>query len=317
MNLVFTFFRKKKTNVFLPLLLLIFMFSCAQQKEKRNNTVNPVVAVTVEKVTLDDITDTVKIFGEIKLRNEMFISSQFDGRLTGFSKIEGDYVKKGEKLGVIVPPMREALMQSAGKLTNDQKRLIAEEVKEIPLFSPGNGIVLKVNRHNGDVISKGESILHVADLKTLDIYGDLPVEYLPYINVGDTVTVRFIGFPHKKIFLPVSSVGGEVNKKSQTVKLRLSFNNENEIFRPGLRVVLSFASGVHKNVVVIPKSALLEEEGVLSVFVAEGNRVLKRTVKTGIRSDERIEILSGIKPGEKIITENAYSLTDGMEVEIK
>jgi multidrug efflux pump subunit AcrA (membrane-fusion protein) len=82
-------------------------------------------------------------------------------------------------------------------------------------------------------------------------------------------------------------------------------------------VRLSSAGAHHRDAVVVPRPALLEEEGVYSVFVLLGNRVEKRLVKPGILQDDRVEILTGVQPGETVVTEKAYSLEDGMEVVVK
>ncbi len=311
---IFTFFTEKNLAGLFLVATLLFLFSCGNKNDKNTGTQKPVVTVKVEEATVGDIADSVEIFGEVKLRNETFVGSQFDGRLTGFSLIEGDEIEKGEKLGIIVPPMREALMQSAGNLTPSQKKLIADEVKEIPFYSPINGVVVNVMHHNGDVLKKGDPVVHIADLSHLDIYGNLPVKYLAEIKKQDLLSVKFIDFPQKNIRLHVSAIGGKADTKAQTVKIRLSLDNRTGIYKPGMRVILSFAGKIHKNSTLIPKPALLEEEGICSVFTVENSRAVKKVIKTGIRYNDKVEVLSGIEPGEKVVVDKAYSLTDGMEV---
>jgi len=87
---------------------IMLMFSC-NQKETAGPKVLPPLSISVEKVTRMDITDSIQIFGMVKLRQEAFLASQFDGRLTGFTLIQGDRVEKGQEIGIIVPAGREAL----------------------------------------------------------------------------------------------------------------------------------------------------------------------------------------------------------------
>lgn len=215
---------------------------------------------------------------------------------------------------MIIPPMREALLQSMGNLTDAQKQLVAKEVKEIPLYSPIDGVVLEVIRHTGDVLQKGQAIVRIADLKHLDVYGELPVKYLPGVKKTEKLRVQFINLPHKTMLLPISAFSGKVDTKKQTIGIRLALNNRSDNFRPGMQVILRFPGVFHKNATVIPRTALLEEEGVYSVFVIHDNKAVKRNIQTGIRNKNLVEVLSGLKPGETVATEKAYSLTDGMEV---
>jgi multidrug efflux pump subunit AcrA (membrane-fusion protein) len=298
------------------LLIIIFLTSCEQKQPVKQKS-HTAVAIQVEKVNRMDMSDTVVIFGEIKLRNDAWLASQFDGRLSEFSLLNGDKVKKGERIGIIIPPMREALDQTMKGMDKEQQKLLADEIKEIPLYCPINGIVLDVLQNTGDVVQKNESIVHIADLDILDIYGDLPVAYIPLVRQQKKLKVSFPEYPHAPLLLPVASFSGKVNAEKQTVNIRLSLNNSHHEFRPGMIVQLSFPGKLHTNTLVVPRSALLEEEGVYSVYVLKGNKVEKQVVTVGIKQDDFVEILSGLKEGEQVATEKAYSLTDGMEVQVK
>lgn len=300
-------------------LIVIFLsglmaVSCTSNPDKTKPAPKPVLKVKTAVVSRADMMDTVQIYGEVKLRQVVSLASQFEGRLSGFSLLKGDRVKKGEALGKIIPPMREALLQSMGKLTPAQKQLVAQEVKEIPLYSPIDGVILEVDQHTGDVLQKGQPIVRIADPLHLDIYGDLPVQYLPGIKNLDRMQVQFINFPHRDLWLPISAFGGEVDANKQTVSIRLALDNTSRQFKPGMQVILRFPGIFHKNAMVVPRAALLEEEGVYSVFIIHDNKAEKRTIQIGIRNKKRVEILSGLNPGETVATEKAYSLTDGMEV---
>ncbi len=302
-----------------PLILLFILLgtSCARRQKKVEKEAKLVLKIKTAVAGTADMVDTLQIYGEVKLRQEADLASQFDGRLTGFSLLPGDQVKKGDLLGIIIPPMREALLQSMGKMTRAQKMLVTEEVKEIPLYSPINGVVLEVKRHVGDVVQKGQTIVRIADLKHLDVYGDLPVKYMARVRKTEKLQLSFINFNHKNMMLPVSAFAGKVNPDKQTIGIRLALDNQNGDFRPGMRVILRFPGVLHKNATVIPRRALLEEEGIYSVFVIRGNKAEKRKVNIGIRNNNFVEVLSGLKPGETVATEKAYSLIDGMEVVVR
>ncbi len=75
-----------------------------------------------------------------------------------------------------------------------------------------------------------------------------------------------------------------------------------------------FPGQVHKKTMVIPRAALLEEEGIYSSFVVEGNTVEKRYLVLGILDNDHVEVLSGLTEGERVATHKSYSLMDGMEV---
>ena len=311
----------KEIKKYRPLILAVFLLSvfvsCQEQKTSRKRQEPVKIKVKVVSVTKGDMQDTVRIYGQVQARNEVMLASQFDGRLTGFSLLDGSRVTRGEKVGVIVPPLREALLQVMNQVPSAERKVLSEEIKEIPLFSPLDGVVLKIFHRSGDVVQKGEPVVQIANLKQLDVFADLPVQYLPVARKLKTIHLRFINYPHAPMALPVSAFAGKVDVTKQTLTMRIALPNPQEAFRPGMRVLLCFPGVIHQNTLIIPRTALLEQEGVFHVFVMKNGKVEKRNVTVGIRQDDHVEILSGLKAGEKVVTRKAYSLTDGMEVEVR
>ena len=300
------------------LLLMTGWVACRQPKQKREPVRQHVkIPVKTAPVVTGDMQDTLRIYGQVKVRTDVLLASQFDGRLTDFSLLTGDRVEKGQQVGIIIPPLREALLRVMDQVPEARRKALSEEIKEIPLISPAAGVVLDVFHHKGDVVQKGEPIVRIIDLKNLDVYADLPVQYIPMVRKLKTLHVKFINYPHAPLDLPVAAFAGKVDQDKQTIQLRLSLPNPNEQFRPGLRTQLQFPGIWHKNTLIAPRSAVLEQEGVFSVFVVKNGKALKQKVTVGIRQNNRFEILSGLKAGDKVVTDKANSLTDGMEVTVR
>ena len=306
----------RSSQFYIYALVILLLVSCNPQETSSPKHLPP-LSIQVEKVSRMDITDSIQIFGMVKLRQEAKLASQFDGRLKEFSLLQGDRVEEGQEIGVIVPPMREALNQAMNQMNEEQQQIMAGEIREIPLFSPIHGTVLEVMKHNGDVLQKGEAIVHIADLGKLDIYGDLPVAYLPQVRKLNTLMIAFVDYPHRPLLLPISAFDGKVDDLKQTIQIRLALNNPQAEFRPGLMVRLVFPDKVHLDALVISRPALLEEEGVYSVFVVRDNQVEKRKVQIGIKHDDYVEVVQGLAEGDIVANRKAYSLTDGMKVQIQ
>ena len=199
----------------------------------------------------------------------------------------------------------------------DVQPILERQAKSIALYSPIDGIVLDMWHHNGDVIQKGNPIVHIGDLSILDVMGDLPIRYLPLAKDLKKVSVFFVDYPEKPLSLPLEAIAGKVNEASQTVSVRCGLTNKAGLYRPGMRVKMFFPGKKHLNSMVVPRAAVLEEEGIFSVFVIDHDTARKQRVKLGIQGREEVEITSGLTDQAKIITTKTYSLTDGMKVKEK
>jgi len=306
----------KRIFILLPLFVLI-NFACHTSDDASKKRVDSYLHIRVAPVTRRSMVDTVRIYGQVRLRQEALLASQFDGRLADFSLLMGDRVQQGKQIGTIIPPAREALLQVMHQIEPGMRPMLEQQIRSIPLYSPMSGVVLEVKHHSGDVVQKGEPIVHIGDLHKLDVHGDLPLRYLPLVRRMKTITVSFVNYPHDPISLPIVAISGKVHVAKQTVPIRLELANPGAEFRPGMLVQLVFPGQEHENALTIPRAALLEEEGVFSAFVLKDKIVEKRVLTIGIMHDDYVEVLSGLAAGERVATQKAYSLTDGMEVVVE
>lgn len=304
-------------RMLLVLIVLASFVSCEERREEAKTPVEAVLQVKVAPVKRVDMVDTVWIYGDVRLRWEAQLASQFDGRLTDFTLLTGDHVKSGQKIATIVPPAREALLQIENQMDPKVRPLLERQIKSIALYSPINGIVLDMWHHNGDVVQKGEQIIHIGDLHILDVLGDLPVRYLPVLKKRKYVTVIFPDFKDNPLRLKIEAISGKVDEKKQTVAVRCGLDNRKGIYRPGMRVKMYFPGETHEQAMVIPRPALLEEEGVFSAFVLQDGHAVKRHLEVGIVGADKVEVLSGLMENEQVITMKTYSLTDGMKVKVE
>ena len=290
--------------------------SCQQGSQTELAKTESKIQIRTTPVIRGDITDTISIFGELALRQEAWLSSQFDGRLTEFSMLNGDKVEKGQLVGVVIPAGREALLQASDNISDELKPLLAEQEYSIQLFCPITGVVLQVIQHTGDVVSKGGHIAQIGDLSTLDVQGELPVQYLETARKAKHLKVEFTNFPVSPMELPIETFTAEVSQ-NQSLVVRLKLENPSLKYRPGMRVKISFPTPVHKNALLIPRVALVEEEGNYFLFTVENKLAHKQSVDVGIMKDNVVEIILGVDENQQVAIEKAYSLKDNMEIELR
>lgn len=302
-----------KLKLICVVLVLLYLTGCQPAPQSTSSKTDVKIHVKTAPVTRGNITDTISIFGELALRQEAWLSSQFDGRLTQFSMLKGDKVEKGQLAGIIIPAGREALLQSADSIPEEYRPLLEQQEKSIPLICPISGMVLEVMQHTGDVVSKGGHIVHIGDLRTLDVQGEMPVQYLEAARKAGRLKVEFTNFPNPPLFLPIETFTGEVSK-NQSLVVRLKLENPTLKYRPGMRVKISFPTPVHSKALLVPRNALVEEEGKYFLFTVQDGKAHKQNVDVGILKGNVVEILSGVNENQSVVVEKAYSLKDNMEV---
>ncbi len=296
------------------LLSLLLIAACSPGNESGPAAKPTPFRVKLQPVQRRDMSRHAMLYGVVTLRRQAFLASQFDGRLSEFMLLPGNHVRRGEQIGLIIPPLREALLHSETGSSQEITEVLQNQMRKIVLTSPISGEILAVYRQNGDVVQSGEHIAEIGDISLLDVRVELPLRYLSAVSENQVFTVHFIDFPHKDLQLYLEAIVGMTDESRQTVPLRLRLNNPEGLFRPGMKVKIDMIVTRHEQTLTVPRIALVEEEGVFSVFIFLNGKVSKRKVQPGIFTEAAVEIIDGLNDSDKVVTGKVYSLVDGMEV---
>jgi Cu(I)/Ag(I) efflux system membrane fusion protein/cobalt-zinc-cadmium efflux system membrane fusion protein len=183
--------------------------------------------------------------------------------------------------------------------------------KHLTLASPANGIVTKRLVTQGMYVQAGMPLLEVADLSTVWVDADIYQYELPWIKVGQPVTMSLD-------YLPVETFPGKIDyiypylkEATRTAKVRLRFPNPGLRLKPEMFAQVKIESPVSHQAVVVPSEAVLDTGLKQHVFIAlGGGRFEPREVKLGVYGDENNyrEVISGLKGGEDVVVSAQFLL---------
>jgi len=180
--------------------------------------------------------------------------------------------------------------------------------------SPIPGIVLNKNISVGETATVGSTLMTVADLSSLKLKGTVPQTALPYIRKDDPVELSIDIYPDRTFKGNISQIGSMSVSTGTYFPVEISMKNTDNL-----------ASGIsaHADIkikgtkhMIVPASAIVENNGENYLFVIKNGIAKKTTVVTGLKNDSEIEILKGLKGMETVAVTNSNHLFDGMPVQI-
>jgi len=184
----------------------------------------------------------------------------------------------------------------------------------LPIRSPINGTVVEKHGVVGELVEPTNDTMLVANLYTVWVWADIYEHDLSAIvqKMKDgpiPIKVRQVAFPDQSFYGHIDYVGATMDEQTRTVKARAVVRNQDGLLRPGMFCKVAVQIGSEENVLTIPKSALLFDEGVTFVYKHwRDDYYVRRPVKKGREFSERVEITEGIVPGEIIVTDGAFLL---------
>ena len=177
-----------------------------------------------------------------------------------------------------------------------------EVTRTLTLAAPFDGVVLAKDVVEGQRVMPGMELFRLAGLGTVWVEGSVFEQDLEYVHMGSRAHFELDAYPGQHFMGSVSFVSPIVDPASRTGRVRLTAPNPGLKLRPGMFVTLYFDVPVGRDVLAVPREAVIitGERNLVFVRMPDGMLAPRRVV-LGPRSDERVQILSGLDAGETIV----------------
>lgn len=191
----------------------------------------------------------------------------------------------------------------------------AAQVEYAEVRSPISGVVSDRPLYPGEIASSSSALVSIQDISEVVARANVPVHEASSITAGKPATITG---PGGKLDGKVIVVSPTVDPSTTTIQVWVRAKNTKEILKPGVSVQISIDAEEISNALVVPSAAILSlEEGGDKVMVAGTDSLAhERKVELGIRSGDDVQILSGVKQGERVITVGGLGLEDKAKIQI-
>jgi membrane fusion protein, copper/silver efflux system len=174
--------------------------------------------------------------------------------------------------------------------------------------SHASGYVIVKNVAEGDRVDPDMELFTLADLSRVWVDASFYENEAPLVRPGVTATLSLPFAPGRTLVGKVAYVYPYVNPESRTLQVRFEFANPDLLLKPSMYVDVSLAVEAPEGIVV-PESAVLDTGTRQIAFVEmPGDRFEPREVRTGLRSEGRIQVLSGVREGERVVVRANFLL---------
>jgi|TARA_R110002110_G_C13470277_1_gene720498 Cu(I)/Ag(I) efflux system membrane fusion protein len=182
--------------------------------------------------------------------------------------------------------------------------------KNLHIHSPFAGTVVNIGAREGQYVTPKTELYMIVDLSQVWVYADIYEYEIPWVKVGDEVDMTLTSVPGKTFKGKVVYIYPYAEAKTRTTKVRIVFENKDNILRPNMFADVAVKAQSMNNVIVIPSEAVVRSGKKEQVFIVrEPGKYEPRVVKLGIESNGEVAVLSGLQPGEEIVT-SAQFLVD-------
>jgi Cu(I)/Ag(I) efflux system membrane fusion protein len=210
-----------------------------------------------------------------------------------------DYLKRAARERL------DALGMSAGQIAEVRKsRRAAQRVR---VLASQNGIVHDLNVREGMYVEPKMEIMTLADLSSIWLLVDVFERQSEWVAVGQPAEVRLDYLPGRVWEGEVEFVYPTIDPKTRTLRARLRFDNPEEELKPDMYADVRIYAGPKRNVVNIPREALIRTGHSERVILALGDgRFSAQEVVAGMESGDRVEIVKGLSQGDEVVVSGQF-----------
>ena len=215
---------------------------------------------------------------------------------------------------------QEELKSAAGQLTAAEGKYRGAQAQfgYSEIRSPIDGVVTDGPWYPGMMPQAGAPLVTIMDLSRIVAKAHIPASQAALLKKGDQATIKTTG-SEEEVKGKVALVSPALDPGSTTVEVWVQAPNRKGILKAGSSANVSMVAKTVADALTVPAAALVaDEEGKKSVMVVGSDRKAhKREVETGIQSGDRVEIVSGLKPGEQVVSSGAYGLPDNTNIKVE
>jgi membrane fusion protein, multidrug efflux system len=333
----------------LILLLSLALTSCGSSGAEKGRD-RPPPLVKAEPATTMRFADRMEAIGTAHANEQVTVSAPVTERIVRLNFDDGSFVRAGQVVAVLQQAQqsaqlseaqaraREAQQQlarvqqlkqrgfatqsaldtqvAAAAAARAQAQQVTAQIGERVVRAPFSGWVSLRNISVGAIASQGTEIATISDVSTIKLDFAVPETMLRAIRPGLPIEARSAAYPDRPFRGTIHTIDPVVDPNTRSVTVRARLPNPDRLLRPGMLMTVNIENAPRLSLSV-PELAVVGEGESRFVFVVdEQGRAQRVPVRTGVRAAGRVEILEGLRPGQRVITEGVVKVADGMPVRV-
>ena len=188
-----------------------------------------------------------------------------------------------------------------------QLRKTRKVLQAVPIYAQQDGVVSELSVRHGMYVTPANKVMSLADLSSVWLLVDVFEKQANWVKLGDVAEVSLSYQPGKIWRGRVNYIYPSLDKTTRSLKVRLVFDNPDELLKPNMFAKVKILSGAKNDILVIPTEALIRTGTQQRVIVAQAaGKFEARSVSSGIESGDYIEILSGLDEHEQVVVSGQF-----------
>lgn len=326
--------------------------SDAKGANAKGAAMGPGGAVPVEVIELKPVRvqESIAAVGSLRSNESVVLRPEVSGRIAAIGFRDGQPVRRGQLLVGLDATLNEAEVaqaraefdlatsnlrrtedlasknfvsssaqdQAASSVQVAEARLQLAQARlaKMRIVAPFDGVVGIRNVSIGDYVKDGADLINVEDIRTLKADFRLPERYFPQLKTGQPVELTADALPGARYAGSVDAINPRIDASGRSLEVRARLTNTDGQLRPGMFARVRVLLGDRPNALMVPEEAVVPLGDDFFVYTVADGKAKRVRVKLGVRRDAQVELLEGVRAGERVVTAGIRVQRDGQPVRV-
>jgi len=309
------------------------------------------IVVGFEEIKKKPFTHYIQVQGKIDSDKNVEISSSIGGSVDHVYVVKGQKVQAGTVLAKTdgeqilkgIDEVNKAL-ELATQLYEKQKRLweqqigtevqylqaknqkesleskkatLQEQYSKTSIRAPFAGVIDEVYTREGQMLAPGMPAFRLVNANDLKLVANVSESYVSKVKVNQTAIVTFPDLNKKEIKSRVQVVGDVIDPVNRTFQVDLSLQQDKNAMKANMIAYIKIQDYTNPSVIVIPINLIQRNNNQNYIYVVDGNIAAKRFITLGQHYENSVEVVDGLKEGDKLITIGYQDLVEGQPIKFE
>ena len=308
------------------------------------------IPVVVAMVTSEPFVETLEALGTAKANESVVITPTLEERVVDIFFEDGDAVRKDQVLvklddsetryllAEVSATLREQQKQferinklaktnatSRSRLDEEQGMLeiarakvahLKAQLQNYTIRAPFSGDLGTRQISNGAVVDSDTVITTLDDITVIKLDFTIPETYLGALRNGMNVTAQSPAYPDHNFNGTVTAISSRIDPDTRTLTIRAQIPNPDRLLKPGMLLTVNMVKDRSQALIIPEEAVILEKNKKFVLVVTAENTVQKKEIVTGRRSPGKVEVISGLNAGHRVVIEGITRVRPGIFVNV-
>jgi len=236
-----------------------------------------------------------------------------------FTVAEAQLASSQQQLKLLREGARQEVKDASHAKLKEMEAILEQErtrLQNAKIVAPFRGEISRKYVDAGALVSASTPLVSLVHTETLRIVANVLEKDIPLLRAGMNAKIRTDSYPDRVFEGRVEKVNSALDLSTRTLQVEIYIPNPDRLLKPGMFSNVEVVLLEKPQTLLIPREAILEVGDEMFVFVAEGNKALRKSITIGYEQERMVEVLQGLKEGDQVVIKGQQMIREGSSVRV-